>query len=151
MYCTGLPATCDEGAGAVAAVPVVVPVLVPDAVVLGLTATPPASLSRAQAELVDDLFGPVLHEARIPALVKDGVLAPYAELAWVVPPTTEESAWLDEQSTRFAELVGVPPSVYRRDAARSAAGTSTEGIPACVAGRVTRPIRNREAPLGERS
>jgi AraC-like DNA-binding protein len=54
-------------------------------------------------------------------------------------------------STRFAELVGVPPSVYRRDAARSAAGTSTEGSPACVAGRVTRPIRNREAPLGERS
>ncbi|GAB3989514.1 DEAD/DEAH box helicase family protein [Nocardioides marmoraquaticus] len=77
----------------------------PDAVVLGLTATPPASLSRAQAELVDDLFGPVLHEARIPALVKDGVLAPYAELAWVVPPTAEETAWLDEQSTRFAELV----------------------------------------------
>jgi AraC-like DNA-binding protein len=43
-------------------------------------------------------------------------------------------------STRFTELVGVPPSVYRREAARS-----TAGIPSCVAKRVTRPVRNREA------
>ncbi|MEG8182225.1 helix-turn-helix transcriptional regulator [Nocardia terpenica] len=43
-------------------------------------------------------------------------------------------------STRFAELVGVPPSVYRREAARE-----TEGMPSCVAKQVTRPIRNREA------
>ena len=45
-------------------------------------------------------------------------------------------------STRFAELVGVPPSTYRRQAAHAAAG-----MPACVAKQVTRPIRNREAPL----
>ncbi len=44
-------------------------------------------------------------------------------------------------STRFTELVGVPPSVYRREAA----GT-TEGIPSCLAKQVTRPVRNREAP-----
>ncbi len=43
-------------------------------------------------------------------------------------------------SSRFTELVGVPPSVYRRRAARA-----TEGLPACVAKQVTRPIRNREA------
>ena len=47
-------------------------------------------------------------------------------------------------STRFTELVGVPPSVYRRDGAQS-----TEGMPACVAKQVTRPIRNREAPATE--
>jgi AraC-like DNA-binding protein len=46
-------------------------------------------------------------------------------------------------STRFAELVGVPPSTYRRLAAGAA-----EGIPACVAKQVTRPVRNREAPAG---
>jgi AraC-like DNA-binding protein len=45
-------------------------------------------------------------------------------------------------STRFTELVGVPPSVYRRDAVAHAA---TIGIPPCVAKQVTRPIRNREA------
>lgn len=43
-------------------------------------------------------------------------------------------------STRFAELVGVPPSVYRREAAEA-----TRGIPSCVAKQVTKPIRNREA------
>ncbi len=42
-------------------------------------------------------------------------------------------------STRFTELVGVPPSVYRRQAARA-----TVGMPSCVAKQVTRPIRNRE-------
>jgi AraC-like DNA-binding protein len=47
-------------------------------------------------------------------------------------------------STRFAELVGVPPSTYRRLAAGGMAG-----MPPCVAKQVTRPIRNREAPLSE--
>jgi AraC-like DNA-binding protein len=44
-------------------------------------------------------------------------------------------------STRFSELVGVAPSTYREQAADAAAG-----MPSCVAKRVTRPIRNREAP-----
>ncbi|WLQ36826.1 helix-turn-helix transcriptional regulator [Streptomyces castrisilvae] len=43
-------------------------------------------------------------------------------------------------STRFTELVGMPPSTYRQEAARS-----TVGIPSCVAKQVTRPVRNREA------
>lgn len=43
-------------------------------------------------------------------------------------------------STRFTELVGVPPSTYR-DQAASAAGE----MPSCVSKQVTRPIRNREA------
>lgn len=45
-------------------------------------------------------------------------------------------------STRFAELVGMSPSGYRRRAARS-----TVGIPSCVAKQVTRPVRNGEAKL----
>jgi AraC-like DNA-binding protein len=44
-------------------------------------------------------------------------------------------------STRFTELVGVPPSAYRRDEA-----SATDGMPPCVAKQVTKPIRNREAP-----
>lgn len=43
-------------------------------------------------------------------------------------------------STRFTELVGVAPSVFKRQVERT-----TEGIPPCVAKQVTRPIRNREA------
>jgi AraC-like DNA-binding protein len=48
-------------------------------------------------------------------------------------------------SSRFTELVGVPPSVYRGQAARA-----TAGMPPCVAKQVTRPIRNREAPAPSR-
>jgi AraC-like DNA-binding protein len=44
-------------------------------------------------------------------------------------------------STRFTELVGVPPSTYRQQEFGEMAG-----LPPCVAKRVTRPIRNREAP-----
>lgn len=47
-------------------------------------------------------------------------------------------------STRFSELVGMPPSVYRQRAARG-----SDGLPPCVARRVTRPIRNREATRPE--
>src|SRR3954471_16506795 len=49
-------------------------------------------------------------------------------------------ASLGSFSTRFTELVGVPPSVYRQQAAEA-----TAGMPACVAKQVTRPVRNREA------
>ncbi len=54
-------------------------------------------------------------------------------------------------STRFTELVGVPPSVYREQHE-----DPMRGVPACVARQVTRPsrqkpsdtelVRNREAP-----
>ena len=47
-------------------------------------------------------------------------------------------------STRFTELVGVPPSTYRRQATHA-----LEGMPPCVARRVTRPVRNREASAHE--
>ena len=47
-------------------------------------------------------------------------------------------------STRFTELVGMPPSTYRRLAAQA-----TAGLPPCVAKQVTRPVRNQEAPVIE--
>jgi transcriptional regulator GlxA family with amidase domain len=43
-------------------------------------------------------------------------------------------------STRFTELVGMPPSAYRRAEARELAG-----IPSCETKKVARPVRNREA------
>lgn len=46
-------------------------------------------------------------------------------------------------STRFTELVGVPPSVYRAQGA-----PFRPGMLPCIAKRLTRPIRNREAPPG---
>jgi AraC-like DNA-binding protein len=43
-------------------------------------------------------------------------------------------------STRFTELVGMPPSEYRRRAAGE-----TEGIPSCLVKQVSRPIRQHSA------
>jgi AraC-like DNA-binding protein len=50
------------------------------------------------------------------------------------------SSSLGTFSTRFTELVGMPPSRYRQLAA-----DASPGLPACVAKQVTRPVRNREA------
>jgi AraC-like DNA-binding protein len=49
-------------------------------------------------------------------------------------------------STRFTELVGMPPSAYRRHQAGA-----TAGMPPCVAKQVTRPVRNRVAAVTSRS
>ncbi|MBT2550196.1 helix-turn-helix transcriptional regulator [Arthrobacter sp. ISL-65] len=43
-------------------------------------------------------------------------------------------------SSRFTELVGMPPSSYRTQAAEE-----TAGMPSCVVKQVSRPVRNREA------
>jgi AraC-like DNA-binding protein len=47
-------------------------------------------------------------------------------------------------SSRFTELLGMPPSVYRE---REAGATA--GMPPCVAKQATKPIRNREARASE--
>jgi AraC-like DNA-binding protein len=47
-------------------------------------------------------------------------------------------------STRFTELVGVPPSAYRRHE-----WGAMSGIPPCVVKQATRPVRNREASVTE--
>lgn len=51
------------------------------------------------------------------------------------------SSSLGTFSTRFSELVGMPPSEYRERARED-----VRGLPSMIVKRVTRPIRNREAP-----
>lgn len=76
-----------------------------DAIVLALTATPPELLTAAQAARVDRLFGDVTYQAGIPALVSEGDLAPFAELAWFTRPSAREEEWLDARAVRARELV----------------------------------------------
>jgi AraC-like DNA-binding protein len=71
---------------------------------------------------------------RAMALLRRGDLS-VTDVCWAVGCQS-----LGTFSTRFTELVGVPPSVYREQAA-----SPTAGMPSCVAKQVTRPIRNREA------
>ena len=47
-------------------------------------------------------------------------------------------------STRFTELVGMPASVYKREAAQA-----TAGMPSCIARQVTRPVRTQPIRNGE--
>jgi AraC-like DNA-binding protein len=49
-------------------------------------------------------------------------------------------------SSRFTELVGMPPSEYRRRETEA-----TAGMPSCVAKQVTKPVRNREAMVTTRN
>ena len=76
----------------------------PDAIVLGLTGTPPESLSPTEARLVDTLFGAPVLGASIPALVRQGHLAPFAELAWLTTPTAAEAEHIAAEAEHFAEL-----------------------------------------------
>jgi superfamily II DNA or RNA helicase len=78
--------------------------VIPDAYVIGLTATPPQTLSADQAALVDRLFGHPIYQASVPGLVRDGYLAPFAELSWLTTPTPAERDWLAAQAERFTEL-----------------------------------------------
>ena len=75
---------------------------------------------------------------RAMALLRRGDLS-VTDVCWAVGCQS-----LGTFSTRFTELVGVPPSVYRIQQA-----SATEGMPACVAKQVTRPVRNREAKADE--
>jgi superfamily II DNA or RNA helicase len=77
----------------------------PNALVLGLTATPPEALTADQAALVDELFGTPLYRVSIPAVVKVGDLAPFVELAWLTTPTPTENDWLAAEAERFRELI----------------------------------------------
>jgi superfamily II DNA or RNA helicase len=76
-----------------------------DVHVIGLTATPPSDLTGDETELYGELLGPVDFTVPTPAVVRDGHLAPYQELAWLTEPLDSERAWLAEHDTRFKELI----------------------------------------------
>jgi AraC-like DNA-binding protein len=71
---------------------------------------------------------------RAMALLRRGDLS-VTEVCWAVGCSS-----LGTFSTRFTELVGMPPSAYKRQAE----GGKADILP-CISKQVTRPIRNREA------
>jgi superfamily II DNA or RNA helicase len=76
-----------------------------DVHVVGLTATPPDELTESELGLYTTILGPVDFQVPTPAVVRDGFLAPYQELAWLTEPLDSELGWLAEHDTRFRELV----------------------------------------------
>ena len=75
-----------------------------DVVVIGLTATPPVTFTAPQRRVHDALFGTADFAVATPAVVKEGDLAPYAELLYLTSPTPEEDTWIASERTRFAQL-----------------------------------------------
>lgn len=73
--------------------------------VVGLTATPPGEMDTRQETLYRDLFGHAHFEAVAPALVKEGILAPYQELVYLTQPFAHEEAFIAAQHARFERLL----------------------------------------------
>ena len=89
--------------------------------IVGLTATPPHLMTAEQAVLHRALFGAVDLEVSAPALVREGLLAPYQELAFLTRPSpTEPTTSLARPSASRNSAPGC--STPRSPASRSWAG-----------------------------
>ncbi|MDQ6919298.1 MAG: DEAD/DEAH box helicase family protein, partial [Candidatus Dormibacteraeota bacterium] len=73
--------------------------------VIALTATPPSELDDKQAALYRELFGQADFEVATPAVVKEGNLAPYQELAYLTTPLDHEADYIESERVRFEELI----------------------------------------------
>ena len=81
--------------------------LLGDPTVVGLTATPPDRDGKRQQDIerYDNFFGQVDYEVPVPAVVKDGFLAPYQDLAYFVRPSAEELEFVATTDSQLDELV----------------------------------------------
>jgi len=80
-----------------------------DPIVVGLTATPP---SEEESEVNDwsiyeSLLGEIDYEVPVPAVIKDGFLAPYKDLCYFVRPTDDELEYISNTSDRMQEILDV--------------------------------------------
>ena len=78
-----------------------------DPVVIGLTATPPDRDGQKPDDIkrYDDYFGPIDYEVPVPAVVRDGFLAPYQDLVYFVRPTATELSYVAEVDGNFRSLL----------------------------------------------
>jgi superfamily II DNA or RNA helicase len=74
---------------------------IPDARVVGLTATLPSPEDGNEYENYTSLLGDVDFEVPTPAVVKEGDLAPYRDLAYFTEPTRREIDYLDNVQRAF--------------------------------------------------
>ncbi len=114
-------------------------------IVIGLTATPPDRDGKLpeDVERYDEFFGPVDYEVPVPAVVKDGFLAPYQDLAYFVRPTSEELQYLATVDSEFHEVVQLLCGEFGRNRpgnrrenpvpAESTGGAGSSPIPASTA------------------
>lgn len=73
--------------------------------VIGLTATLPSPEGDDEFENYDSLLGEVDFEVPTPAVVKEGDLAPYRDLAYLVKPTRREMEYLNQIQQEFEQAI----------------------------------------------
>ena len=127
-------------------------------IVVGLTATPPDRDGKDQVDLdrYDEFFGPIDYEVPIPAVVKDGFLSPYQDLAYFVRPTSAEIDFVANIDDQFHALVRElceerTPSSHSRDlpsGGRESPGSSPINGSPNTASPIQEPGDSRP-PLGE--
>jgi superfamily II DNA or RNA helicase len=76
-----------------------------DAVVIGLTGTPPEGKSVKQENRYVSLIGEIDYQVPTPALVKEGGLAPFQDLVYFTEPTAREERFLELQHEEFHQLL----------------------------------------------
>ncbi|EAQ80342.1 DEAD/DEAH box helicase [Blastopirellula marina] len=76
-------------------------------VILGLTATPPDADNKSPQdfERYTTFFGPIDYDVPVPAVVKDGFLAPYQDLAYFVRPSEAELRYVANADDLLHEIV----------------------------------------------
>ncbi len=76
-----------------------------DAIVIGLTATPPIEATGRHMETYLDLIGDIDVQIPLPAIVKEGNLAPYQDLVYFTEPEEAEVDLLLEGQEEYRKLI----------------------------------------------
>lgn len=122
--------------------------------VIGLTGTPPEGKTASQERRYLSLVGDIDYQVPTPALVREGGLAPFQDLAYFTEPTEAEFQFLKEQHHDFQQIVReltTQPDPNSKFAARvpsetfleqikQASSTANEGTVAASA-----PVKTEEA------
>ncbi|HEY9680791.1 MAG TPA: DEAD/DEAH box helicase family protein [Oculatellaceae cyanobacterium] len=99
--------------------------------IIGLTGTPPEGKTASQERRYLSLVGDIDYQVPTPALVREGGLAPFQDLAYFTEPTESEFQFLKEQHHDFQQIIReltAQPDSNASLAARVSSGTSLDHI-----------------------
>ncbi|GAA5507761.1 DEAD/DEAH box helicase [Novipirellula caenicola] len=119
-------------------------------VIVGLTATPPdrEGKKREDTQRYDDFFGKIDFEVPVPAVVKDGYLAPYQDLAYFVRPSEKELAFIASADQQFRSLID---ELCQANAISDAPGSLILRPPESLTDWLVRVLRDLQLPTRQAS
>lgn len=75
-----------------------------DTTIVGLTATPPIHRSDSEIKTYLDLVGPISYQIPMPAVIKEGNLAPFQDLVFIIEPSDDEMDIIQAMSKSFNDV-----------------------------------------------